>query len=144
MQIHLIIIGIILIFLAFIHLIFPKYFKWEKEFHPLSLINRQIMKVHTLFIALTVFLMGLLCLTSTNELTETSLGKKIILGLAIFWSTRLIVQFFGYSSKLWKGKVFETAVHIIFSLLWIYMSFSFWLIYFNHTTMYLKIISIFG
>ncbi|WP_439479034.1 hypothetical protein [Chryseobacterium aquaticum] len=131
MQIHLIIVGIIFIFLAFIHIVFPKYFEWEKEFKSLSLANRQIMKIHTVFIGLTVFLMGLLCLTSANDLMETSLGKKIILGLAIFWTTRLIFQFFGYSSKLWKGKIFETSVHIIFSFLWIYISFVFWTIYFS-------------
>lgn len=131
MQIHLIIVGIIFILLALIHIIFPKYFEWEKEFKSLSLANRQIMKIHTVFIALTVFLMGLLCLTSANDLMETSLGKKIILGLAIFWTTRLVFQFFGYSSKLWKGKIFETSVHIIFSFLWIYISFVFWTIYFS-------------
>ncbi|KUJ55575.1 hypothetical protein [Chryseobacterium aquaticum] len=131
MQIHLIIVGIIFILLAFIHIVFPKYFEWEKEFRSLSLANRQIMKIHTVFIALTVFLMGLLCLTSANDLMETSLGKKIILGLAIFWTTRLIFQFFGYSSKLWKGKIFETSVHIIFSFFWIYISFVFWTIYFS-------------
>lgn len=131
MQIHLIIVGIIFILLALIHIIFPKYFEWEKEFKSLSLANRQIMKIHTVFIALTVFLMGLLCLTSANDLMETSIGKKIILGLAIFWTTRLVFQFFGYSSKLWKGKIFETSVHIIFSFLWIYISFVFWTIYFS-------------
>jgi hypothetical protein len=131
MHIHLIIIGIIFIILALIHIIFPKYFEWEKEFRSLSLINRQIMKVHTIFIAFNVFLMGLLLLTSSNELIETNLGKKIILGLAIFWTFRLVIQFFGYSSKLWKGKLFETTVHIIFSLLWIYISFVLWSIYFN-------------
>lgn len=131
MQIHLIIVGIIFIFLAFIHIVFPKYFEWEKEFKSISLANRQIMKIHTVFIALTVFLMGLLCLTSANDLMETSLGKKIILGLAIFWTTRLVFQFFGYSSKLCKGKIFETSVHIIFSFLWIYISSVFWIIYFS-------------
>lgn len=131
MHVHLIIIGIIFIFLAFIHIIFPKYFEWEKEFKSLSLANRQIMKIHTIFIAITVFLMGLLCLTSANDLVETRLGKKIILGFAIFWTIRLIFQFFGYSSKLWKGKFFETSVHIIFSFLWIYISFVFWVIYFS-------------
>ena len=128
---HLIIIGIIFIVLALIHIIFPKYFEWEKEFKSLSLINRQIMKVHTIFIAFTVFLMGLLLITSSHELIETNLGKKIILGLAIFWTFRLIIQFFGYSSELWKGKLFETIIHIIFSLLWIYISFVFWIIYFQ-------------
>ena len=104
MHIHLKIIGILLIGLALIHIVFPKYFKWDKELSSLSLINRQLMTVHTFFIALTVFLMGLLCFTSSAEVISTNLGKKISLGLAIFWTIRLFVQFFGYSSKLWKGK----------------------------------------
>jgi len=129
MEIHYRIIGIILIALAFVHVIFPKYFKWEKELKSLSLINQQIMKVHTFFIALVVFLIGLLCLTSSNELINTELGKKVSLSFGIFWSFRLLIQFFGYSSKLWKGKKMETIVHIIFSILWAYLSYIFIKVY---------------
>lgn len=122
MEIHYKIIGVLLMALALVHVIFPKYFKWKEELKSLSLINRQMMTVHTFFIALVVFLMGLLCLTSTTDLIETKLGKTISLGLGIFWSTRLFIQFFGYSTELWKGKTFETIVHILFSLLWTYLS----------------------
>lgn len=130
MQLHLKIIGILLIALALIHVVFPKYFNWDKELKLLSLVNRQMMTIHTFFIGLIVFLMGLLCLTSSSELIETELGRKIILGLAIFWTIRLFIQFFGYSSELWKGKKFETAMHIVFSMLWIYFSSVFWISYF--------------
>lgn len=131
MGIHIKITGVILMVLALLHLIFPRYFNWEKELPALSLINRQMMVVHTFFIALIVFLMGLLCLSSADELIETSLGKKIALGLGVFWSTRLFIQFFGYSADLWKGKAFETVVHILFSLLWAYVSIVFWVTHFN-------------
>jgi hypothetical protein len=125
MQIHLKIIGLLLMALGLIHIFFPKYFNWDKELKSLSLINRQMMTVHTFFIAFTVFLMGLLCLTSANELVETVLGKKIALGFGIFWTVRLFIQFFGYSTELWKGKNFETTMHILFSILWAYLSFIF-------------------
>ncbi|MEP2239504.1 MAG: hypothetical protein ABJI22_14150 [Maribacter sp.] len=126
MEIQIKIIGGVLILLALFHIIFPKYFNWKEELNKLSLINKQIMTVHTIFVALTVFLMGLLCVTSSRELIETRFGKTVSLGLAIFWTVRLIIQFFGYSSTLWKGKNFETFVHIIFSILWIYLSIVFW------------------
>ena len=122
MEPHLEIIGILLIALALLHVVFPRYFKWNEELKGVSLVTRQILHVHTFFIALTVFLMGLLCVTSARALTTTPLGRRIALGLFIFWFCRLILQFFGYSSKLWKGKPFETFVHIMFSLLWIYLS----------------------
>src|SRR6185503_9511384 len=103
----------LLILLAFFHVFFPKYFKWKEELGGLRLINRQLMYIHSFFIAFVIFLVGLLCLTSATELLHTSLGKKICLGLGIFWGTRLVIQFFGYSSMTWKGKKFETLVHII-------------------------------
>ena len=131
MEIHFKIIGVLLIALALAHISFPKYFNWDKELKSLSLINRQMMIVHTFFIALTIFLIGLLCLTSSNELIGTNLGKKIALGIGIFWTIRLFIQFFGYSTELWKGKKFETFMHIIFSLLWTYFSIIFLTIYFN-------------
>lgn len=131
MAVHLLVTGYLLIFLAFIHSIFPKRFNWEEELSTVSLINRQMMYVHTLFIALVVLLMGLLCVTSSKDLIETVLGRRICIGFTIFWITRLIIQFFGYSSELWKGKTFETSVHIIFIFLWTYFSFVFGIIAFG-------------
>jgi hypothetical protein len=122
MEIHIKIIGSLLIVLALVHGIFPKYFKWKQELSKLSIANRQIMYVHSFFIALMVLLIGLLCLTSSGELINTPLGKRISLGIGIFWAIRLFIQFFGYSSKLWKGKSFETVVHIFFSLFWTYLT----------------------
>jgi len=106
-----------------------KYFNWKQELSTLSIMNRQMMYVHALFIAFVVFLIGLLCLTSSNELLTATLGKRLSLGIGIFWIARLCVQFFGYSSKLWKGKVFETVIHIVFSILWAYLSTVFILAY---------------
>lgn len=131
MEIHFKIIGILLIGLALMHIIFPKYFNWREELTSLSLINKQMMIVHTFFVAVVVFLMGLLCFTNSAELVSTNLGKTVSLGFAIFWTIRLVIQFFGYSSKLWDGKLFETIVHIIFSLLWLYLSIIFWWNYLN-------------
>lgn len=129
MEIHIEIIGGFLMILALIHLIFPKYFKWKEELKLLSLMNRQMMMAHTFFIALVIFLIGLLCLTSASELIETNLGKSISLGLGIFWTIRLFIQFFVYSKKLWKGKLFETTIHVLFSGFWLYLSTVFWLVY---------------
>ncbi len=122
MEIHFKIIGILFILLAMIHIPFPRYFEWNKELNGLSLINRQMMQTHTFFIALTVLLMGILCLTANHELISTAIGRKLTLGLGIFWLCRLIFQFFVYSPKLWRGKPFETTIHILFSIFWIYIS----------------------
>lgn len=122
-------IGGLLVVLAVLHAGFPRYFQWASELQPLSLINRQLMYVHTLFVALIVLLMGVLCLTSAAELTGTPLGRKVALGLGLFWLVRLLVQFVGYSPALWRGKPFETAVHVVFSLLWTYLTVVFFAVF---------------
>ncbi|MGK9118066.1 hypothetical protein [Olivibacter jilunii] len=122
MELQVKIIGILMIMLALIHVFFPSYFNWKEELKLLTLINRQMMIVHTFFIALMLLLLGLLCLTSAEDLTQTKLGKTISLGLGLFWGMRLFFQFFIYSSKLWKGKKFETTVHVVFLFLWTYLS----------------------
>jgi hypothetical protein len=119
---HLKITGSLLIILGLIHSIFPRYFNWKEELKNVSLINKEIMYVHTFFIGLIVFLMGLLCLLASDDLLNTSLGHKILKGFSIFWGFRLIMQFFGYSSIIWKGKKFETTIHIIFALFWFYLT----------------------
>ncbi len=128
MELHLKIISFLLLALALVHVGFPKRFNWKTELQSLSLINRQMMKVHTFFIALALFLIGILCLYSTGDLVNTPLGKQISIGLSIFWTTRLAFQFFVYSPELWKGKIFETCMHLLFSILWLYFSVVFLLI----------------
>jgi hypothetical protein len=122
MEIHLKIVGSLLIALSLMHILIPKYFKWEQELTSLSLITKQILYVHTFFIAFIVLLMGLLCLSYPHELVHDPFGKIISLGLSGFWLTRLIFQFFVYSSKVWRGKTFETAMHIVFALAWFYFT----------------------
>jgi len=129
MELQLKITGILLIVLALMHYFFPKYFNWKQELSSMSVINRQLMYVHSFFIAFVIFLMGVLCVTSANELVSTAFGKRISLGLAIFGIVRLCVQFFVYSSKTWKGKLFETGIHIVFSIFWTYVSTVFILAY---------------
>lgn len=131
MELQIKVIGYLLMVLACVHVIFPKYFGWKEDLAPLQQINRSMMKVHTFFIALTVFLMGLLCVTSTQDLLQTELGRKLCLGLGVFWLIRLFFQFFIYPSILWKGKKLETIIHIVAIVFWIFLSYSFLWGYFS-------------
>ena len=132
MEIHVCFIGVLLVLLALLHIGFPRYFNWEQELKTLSLINRQMLIIRCFFIAMVLLLMGILCISSATELTQTSIGRKICLGFAIFWTLRLLIQFFGYSALLWKGKKRETFVHFLFAFLWTYFSAVFWLVYFKN------------
>ena len=122
MLLQLRIIGFVLVVLALLHAAFARYFNWRTEFAPVSLINRQMMYVHTFFVAFMVLLMGVLCLTSAPDLVATPLGRRVALGCGVFWLARLLIQFFGYSPELWRGKRFETCVHVVFIGFWSYLS----------------------
>ncbi len=131
MEIHLKILGYLFMILALIHGFFPKYFNWRQELSQLSLINKQMMEVHTFFVALIVFGIGLLNIFQHNELLYSSLGKSISFGLFVFWFIRLIFQFLIYSKILWIGKKFETTMHILFSIFWIYCSWVYFMVWQN-------------
>lgn len=118
LEVHLRALGVLFVVLAFVHGIFPRRFAWATELPLLSLINQQLMTVHTFFIAVVVFLIGVVCVIDAHDLVSTSLGRHVCAGLAVFWGLRLYAQHFVYSSALWRGKSFETAVHIAFTLLW--------------------------
>jgi hypothetical protein len=133
MEVHLKIVGSLLIALSLMHIVIPKYFKWEQELTSLSLITKQILYVHTFFIAFVVLLIGLLCLTYSYELVYDPFGRVISLGLFGFWLTRLIFQFFVYSPKVWRGKRFETVMHIVFSFVWLYFTGVFFFSYLGQT-----------
>lgn len=122
MELHLKIIGWLLIVLSLVHVGFPRYFNWKKELGQLQLVNKQVMEVHTFFVALVVLMMGVLCLVISPEEIDGPLGKKMMLGLFVFWFLRLCIQFFWYSPKLWRGRRFETVVHVVFTVLWAYLS----------------------
>jgi hypothetical protein len=131
MEVHLKFIGILLTLLSLLHVGFPKYFNWKNEFQNVSLVNTQMMYVHTFFVAFVVFLMGVFSFFYANEIIATKLGKVISFGFFIFWLARLLFQFFVYSSKLWQGKTFETTMHILFSIFWSYLSIIYFLIFWN-------------
>lgn len=127
MQVHLQITGVLLIVLALMHIAFPKYFAWKEDLAQTSLLTRQIMYVHTFFIGLVVLMMGVLCLLYWDLLLQDKLGRIISFGISFFWFARFLCQLFVYSPKLWRGKKFETVVHILFTLLWVYFTVLFFL-----------------
>ncbi len=120
------VLGISQMLLALVHIVFEKQFDWKRELAPLSLLNRQLMYVHTFFIAFVVFLIGLLSFFAAKHLvTPSPLAVYIATGLSIFWLVRLYTQFFIYKPELWLGKRFETSIHILFVLTWLWYSLSY-------------------
>lgn len=120
---HLRLAGAVQIALAALHLFFPRRFRWREELARLSLLNRQIFIVHTLFICLVLVLVGSLSLLAPHTLLEPSRLSKLVLGgLALFWGFRLAVQWLVYDPRLWRGDRFNTFVHFALTAVWTYLT----------------------
>jgi cation transport ATPase len=120
---HIQFVGALQIALALAHTTFTRRFNWKEETARLSLLNRQIFYVHTVFICVVLILFGLLSLFCTNELLARSrLAAFLLAGITFFWTLRWLFQFFIYDSRLWKGNRFNTNAHIFFSTVWTYFA----------------------
>ncbi|HRX84807.1 MAG TPA: hypothetical protein P5572_07300, partial [Phycisphaerae bacterium] len=53
------------------------------------------------------------------------LARLVLIGLAVFWMVRLIVQLFVYDRRLWLGDRFNTTMHVMFTCLWSYLLFTY-------------------
>lgn len=123
---HLRFIGVLMTALVVVNLFVPGRFHWKEEMARLSLVNRQIFQAHTVFILLTVGMFAVLLLTSAEALLEpTRLSRIVLAGLTIFWGVRMLMQWFFYSPAIWRGNRFNTVMHGVFSVAWVYVTATF-------------------
>jgi hypothetical protein len=123
LSIHLQIVGILLMLLGVSHAFFNRYFGWERELATVSLLTRRVFFVHSFFIALGIVLAGAVSFLYADALLlPTALNRALLAAMATFWSCRLLAQFFGYDSAIWRGDRFRTFMHVAFALLWFYVT----------------------
>jgi hypothetical protein len=117
------VVGVVMALLVVVNLVVPYLLDWREDMARLSLLNRQIFQAHSLFITLTLGLFSALLLTSSDALLEpTRLSRAILIGLTIFWTLRMLMQWWFYSPDVWRGNRFRTAMHGVFSVTWIYVA----------------------
>lgn len=122
LEFHLRLAGALQISLAALHLSFPRRFHWKEELSRLSLLNRQIFIVHTIFICVLVVSFGALSLFAPETLLQpTPLSRLVLAGFAGLWGLRLAFQWFVYDSRLWRGNTLNTLVHVLLTALWAYL-----------------------
>ena len=133
-ELHLRVVGVLLLLLVAINVFdVPRRFDWKRELASLSLINRQIFRVHAAFICIMLLMFaGLTLLLPRELLAPTPLARAVLGGLGAFWFIRLLTQWFVYDRRIWRGKRFETVMHIAFSGLWLYFTGTFaWAMWVN-------------
>jgi len=120
---HLHIVGAVLLLLGASHIFFNRYFGWEQELQNVSLLTRNVFFVHTFFIGFGVALAGAGTLFYVDALLRhDALSRAVLAAMAAFWLCRLLAQFLGYDSAIWRGNRFRTRMHIAFAMLWCYVT----------------------
>lgn len=123
MIVHLRIVGVLMVLLVVMHLFVPAKLRWREELARLSPINRQIFQVHTMFIVLLLAMFAVLFAGYAEALLAPGpLSRAVLGGLTIFWTLRLLTQWFVYSPEVWRGNRCNTAVHAVISVVWIYVA----------------------
>jgi hypothetical protein len=122
LHLHLQITGVLLILLGIGNIFLPRYFGWRRDLAPLPLFTRRVFWVHMFFIVLILELFGLVTLLCAGPLLQPGpLSRAVLAGIDLFWTCRLLFQFFVYEPELWRGNPLYTRVHYAISLLWIYL-----------------------
>ena len=120
---HLRLAGVVMASLVVVNLLVPGRFHWREEMSRLSLVNRQIFQAHSVFLVLTLALFSALLLTCGTALLEpTRLSRAVLSGLTIFWGLRMLMQWCFYSPLIWRGHRFNTVMHYVFSVVWVYVT----------------------
>jgi hypothetical protein len=105
----------------------PSRLRWKEDLAQLMPFNRKLLWVQGSFTVLTIIAFGTLTLILHKELLR---GDRAALALAafmaIYWTARILVDAFYFSSKDWpKGKQFVIG-HILLTSLFVSLAASYW------------------
>lgn len=78
--------------LVVFHLMFWRIFNWDTELESLSFINKAIMQVINISLTIVFVIFAFISLAYTEELLTTSLGRALVILIALFWLARSIQQ----------------------------------------------------
>jgi len=89
--------------------------KWQGELAKLSLLVREVFKVHSIFIAITVGIFGVLTWRFSREMASANDAVAVWLAASIgfFWLVRALLQWTHYSPTHWRGNLDRTLLHLI-------------------------------
>jgi hypothetical protein len=77
----------------------PKVLDWRGELRKLPALFAQLVWVHGGFIVLTIIGLGVISVVNAAELASGTLLARTVCGfIALFWGTRLAVQFFYFDA----------------------------------------------
>ena len=92
--------------LVVFHLLFWKLFNWQDELHNLSVLNRATMQVMNLCLVVVFLMFAYLSLVHTDQLYSTTLGRALLLSIAVFFMLRAALQVVFFRLQHWISYAF--------------------------------------
>jgi uncharacterized membrane protein len=122
--------GVSIVCLCLAHFYLARLLDWKNDLKTLQPINQQVFFAHTMFLTIGMAMLGLVCIFYSNELTNKStLGAISALCFALCWLSRLIFQFFVFTSPFTEDTRLEKSLRIAGSLLWFFYTVLFGLLF---------------
>jgi hypothetical protein len=101
----------------------PKVLDWRGQLARVEPVLRKLVWIYGLFIVLTIIGLGTVAVCFPAELTNGSPLSRTICGfIALFWGTRLLVQFLVFQGKIQlRGVLLNIGYHVI-TLIFVYLT----------------------
>lgn len=81
------------------HLFFWKLLKWNEQLKRVSSVNKAVVQTLNLCLTFMLLLAAYLFYTSASEIHTTEIGYKLLIGMAIFWLIRALLQIILFNLK---------------------------------------------
>jgi hypothetical protein len=115
-------VGGVLIALGASHLVLPRILGWQHGLATLGRLDREVNYVHSYFIGLACVLWGLFPLLAGRELlVRGSVTSLVLIGAAVFWVSRLMVQLIIFNHHA-SDSMAWLAASVGGTLLWLWIS----------------------
>ena len=99
-------IGGVLWLICFVfHILFWRLFDWKHGLESIAKVNKGIIQVLNLCLMLCFLIFAYISLVQTDELLTSSLGKSLIVGMALFGFFRVAEQFMFFDLQLFRSKI---------------------------------------
>lgn len=101
------------------HLFFWRLLNWSEQLKKVSPVNRAVFQALNICLTFMFFLMAYVFLFHANEVYASTVGKVLLIGMAVFWCLRAVIQIylFDLSGRIHQFLLFLFIVGIILHII---------------------------
>ena len=99
--------------LAVLSFFLPRLMNWKDDIARMSPLVRDVFKIHSWFISITLVIWGVLTWRFGDEMAHapTTMSRWLCAAIGLFWGIRCVLQWTHYDSSHWRGIPSRTVMH---------------------------------